>query len=373
MAQTSARQPVIAEDDIVLLNAGFTRRDFYCSLRKSDPLLGFDLRYQAGWQVSLKPNELPPAGGPVRILFRVTPYVEGSQPLYATETHMLPPLDQILGNRLIVYGAFAVGPGKYRVDWLLRDSRSRACSMHWDVEVKHKDDFRLAIPANTATSLSPNRGFRGMTAQIPRANGGRSFHIKILANFSNTDPRRSTLNSQDVFAVTSILRTVAREPRFSRFSLVAFNMQEERVIHQETGVERFNFPAIGRALSELKLGVIDYQRLLDRHSATKFVTGLLSTHLESAPPKPDAVLLIGPKLFLDKKVPKEAIQAITESGTPVFYLNYVGNPRAYPWRDTLGSAVKTYGGKEFRITFPKDLAGALGEILDVLDSRSPVS
>jgi len=305
------------------------------------------------------------------VLFRVTPYVEGNQPLYATESHMLPPLDKMLGNRLIVYGAFAVGPGRYRVDWLMRDSKNRACSVHWDVEVKHKDDLRLAIAANTAAPLVPNRSFRSMTAQIPRANGDRSFHIKILANFSNTDPRRSTLNSQDVFAVASILRTIAREPQFSRFTLVAFNMQEERVIHQESGVTRFDFPAIGRALSELKLGVIDYQRLLDRDSATKFVTALLSAQLDGAGPKADAVLLIGPKLFLETKVPREAIEAISGSGTPVFYLNYVGNPRALPWRDTLGRAVRTYGGKEFRITFPKDLAGALGEILQVLDSRVP--
>ena len=48
---------------------------------------------------------------------------------------------------------------------------------------------------------------------------------------------------------------------------------------------------------------------------------------------------------------------------PVFYMNYNLNPQANPWRDAIGSAVKTLKGAEFTISRPRDLFFAWTEII----------
>jgi len=331
-------------------------------------MLGFDLRYLAGWQATMKPQEFQPAGDRLRVVIRVMPEKEGNRPLSLADSLTLPSRDRMGGREIMISGGFALGEGRYQVDWLVRDGRDRYCSSHWSIEVKGGGDFRLAIAPHTATPINPGRGRRGAAPEpAPADNGGRKFKIKILANFSNTNPRRSTLNMQDALAVASILRTVAREPRFDKLTLVAFNMQEERVIYESGETTRIDFGALGEAISGLQLGVIDYERYADKNSGTKFLTRLLSAHLDPRAHSADAVLVVGPKLFLDKKVPKEATEALSGAAAPVFYLNYVASPRMMPWRDTMGSAVRTYGGKEFRITYPKQLAEALGEMLRQLD------
>ncbi len=358
--------------DRALLDAPESRREFFCKLRTLPPSLGFDLRYRAGWEVRLRTSDMSPAGDRLRAVVRVKPEKDGATALHLQESYRLPLRATIPGKNLVTSGGYSLGAGRYHVDWVLRDSRNRACSEHWVVEVKHRDDLRLAMADGIVAPIYTGRGFRRPVPDS-RPAAARIFSVKILANFSNTSARRATLNGQDMEAVASILRTIAREPGFARFSLVAFNMQEQRVIYQAQDASQLDFPALGRALGEVRPGVIDYSLLIDKNSATRFVTKLLSTHLAENEHAPDAVLLVGPKLFLDSKVPKEAIDVISESRVPVFYLNYVGSPNAMPWRDSLGDAVKAYGGKEFRITFPKDLGAALAEILRRLEAAKPPS
>jgi hypothetical protein len=354
-------------EEILLLDAP-KRSDFRCAVRNFPPRLGFDLRYQVGWDAALRVSDFDPQGDRMRVVVRVTPIDPASEPLVLTDLAVLPPKDKLRGKEAVLYGGFAAGAGQYRVDWLLRDSRERACIDHWNVSVKHKDDFALDIREGQALPIGrPSR----RSERRPESSGP-SYKLKILANFSNTNPARSTLNRQDTAAVSAILRTIAREPRFTEFSIVAFNMQEEREFYRAEHVSRIDFRALGQGIASLRVGVIDYERLLDRASATKFVTRLLSDHL-GADQQADAVLLVGPKLFHERKVPKEAIDAIAGSRPPVFYLNYVWNPGRIPWRDSLGDAVKRYGGKEFRITAPKDLGEALSVILEHLDQRRALS
>jgi hypothetical protein len=360
--------PRITPEELAVLDASTSRREFGCRFKKQSPMLGFDLRYQAGWEAEIKVNDLRVFNETFRIAMRVTPVAPAGEPLLLTDYAGLPPLDALAGQSLTTSGGFALGPGRYRADWFLRDSRNRVCSEHWTIEVKRKDDLRIAIAPGVAEPSSPGRSFRRVDPEPAQAQG-KPYHIKILANFSNTFPGRATLNQRDVSAVAAILRTIAREPRFARYSLAAFNMDEERVFYESTGTSRIDFPSLGRAIGELKLGVIDYQRLADKTSATKFLTRILTEHLDPQAERPDAVLIVGPKFFLDRKVPQEALDAIAGARSPVFYLNYVGRPGLFPWRDALGDAVKKYGGKEFRITFPKDLGEALAEILHQVDTH----
>ena len=33
-------------------------------------------------------------------------------------------------------GSYTLGPGRYRVDWLMRNSREEVCADHWEIETR---------------------------------------------------------------------------------------------------------------------------------------------------------------------------------------------------------------------------------------------
>ncbi|MEZ5356072.1 MAG: hypothetical protein R2762_25845 [Bryobacteraceae bacterium] len=356
-------QVMVTNGELELLDSKASRKDFDCKIRRWSPSLGFDLRYHSFWVAELKPKELPERGGRYRLVVRARPEA-GGDATHLTDSLRAPPRAQAKGKTVALSGGFVLGPGKYRVDWLLRDPAGGYCTSHWDVTVKADDNVRLAIEPNT---VAPPWGTASRPAVAP---GARQFHVKILANFSNTRQGRATLDRRDSSAVAAIVRAIAREPRFGTFSTVAFNMQEERVLYEAANAPRIDFRALGQAMATMRLGVVDFKKLADRNSATRFLTGLLTRHLSPPPSeatKPDCVIIVGPKFFLDRSVPKEAMAALEGSRAPVFYLNYVPRVRSMPWRDAVGAAVKTYGGYEFRITTPQELGKALEDILSKLD------
>ncbi|MBC7926699.1 MAG: hypothetical protein H7039_13675, partial [Bryobacteraceae bacterium] len=59
--------------DMAILEAGEVRKDLPCSAVSSKPLLGFDLRYHAGFEVSIPLQELAGGENVLTIVFRVTP------------------------------------------------------------------------------------------------------------------------------------------------------------------------------------------------------------------------------------------------------------------------------------------------------------
>src|SRR5207247_9482156 len=67
-------------------------------------------------------------------------------------------------------------------------------------------------------------------------------------------------------ALVATLRSIAREPRIGRFSIVAFNMQEQKVLYRQEASEQIDFPALGDALNSLKLGTVDLKRLSQKRS-----------------------------------------------------------------------------------------------------------
>ena len=75
---------------------------------------------------------------------------------------------------------------------------------------------------------------------------------------------------------------------------------------------------------------------------------------------PDAIIIVGPKVTLDRKVPLESLRAGGVAMCPIFYLNYNPNPVDEPWADTIGSALKAYKhAMSYNIQLPHDLGVAM--------------
>jgi len=360
----------IINDDVAVLESVENRADLPCRVDPVEPELGFDMRFHAGYSVSIPLRNLAGAGDQLRLLMRISPLEKPERQLYLVDRFSVPPIEEDAKGEASLPGRYTLGPGRYKVDWLMRNRAERVCSAHWEIEADLDEDDRaqpLTLPANTVAQR-PDDPFEEQHP-VPRAEPNQLAHLKILVNFSPADPSESALKPWDVEAIVAMLRNIAREPQVGRFSVVAFNMQQEQVIYRADNVERLDFPALGDAVSNIKLGVIDYRRLLDPHSATRFLTTLLTEQLGPQHPEPDAIVIVGPKLMLDKNIPQEALRQAGTANCPIFYLNYNSNPRKNPWRDAIGVALKVYRGFEYSIRAPRDLGAALSDMMFRLRSR----
>lgn len=209
-----------------------------------------------------------------------------------------------------------------------------------------------------------------------RTGGQSGLNVKVLVNFAPQNERAATLQPYDTSALVSILRTISREPRIGRFSLVAFNLQEQRVVYRQEDADRIDFPALGSSLETLKLGTVDLERLSDKHGETRFLTELIGQELESGQ-YVDALIFAGPKAMLSQNVAQEDLKALGDLPYPVYYMNYNLYPYEVPWRDTIGNAVRFLNGQEYTITRPRDLWRAVREMVSQIvaekDSRSIAS
>jgi hypothetical protein len=187
-------------------------------------------------------------------------------------------------------------------------------------------------------------------------------NVKVLINFAPQRAHSTTLQPLDTSALVAILRSISREPRIGRFSIVAFNLQEQRIIYRQEDSNRIDFPALGQALESLNLGTIDLQRLAQKHGETDFLTRLIQSEL-GGEGQPDALIFAGPKAMLDENVPTDSLKEVGDVEFPVFYMNYNLQPQTTPWRDAIGRAVKFFRGYEFTISRPRDLWSAMADMV----------
>jgi hypothetical protein len=186
--------------------------------------------------------------------------------------------------------------------------------------------------------------------------------VKVLINFAPHNASAATLQPLDTAALVSILRSIAREPRIGKFSLVAFNLHEQRILYRQDNADRIDFPKLGEALESLNLGTIDLKRLSNKHGETDFLTNLIQQEIGSQD-HPDALVFAGPKALLDENVSRGTLEEVGEVEYPVFYMNYNLTPQTTPWRDAIGRAVRFFKGTEFTITRPRDLWSAVTEMV----------
>jgi hypothetical protein len=256
------------------------------------------------------------------------------------------------------------------VDWMMRDGRGRVCSSHWELEAKLRGGEQ-----NLPLTLGPNMvadrvdGPFGEEPPVERATT-RPLHIKILLNLSPVKPQESILRPEDAAVLLSMLRSITREPGVSRFTLVAFNLREQKIVYRQRNTEKIDFGQLGQAAQSRSAGAVDYHILQDHRSETHFVTKLLTDQLGAAAASPDAIIILGPKVTLEKKVPLEPLKEGGAAPCPIFYLNYNPKPLDEPWRDTIGSALKAYkGAVAYNILLPRDLGAAMRDMSSRIGKR----
>jgi hypothetical protein len=345
--------PKIHGTDLAVLEAGEKRDDLPCNVTPDKAFLGFDLRFHSGYDVSVPLRELSGSENLLTMVFRVTPDNQRDNARYFIHRVKVPSIDEDARGDAFFEGGIDLGEGKYRVDWLMRDRAERVCASNWEVDaaLPGKDrQIAVNVPPNSVDQMLPDQ----FHAEPPvQRDATASLHVKLIVNFAPQKPTASTLKASDLAALVSMVRTLARDPRIGKFSLVAFNMTDQKVFHRQTMVDRIDFPAIGKALSNVGVGTVSLQSMMVKNSSTQFLTKLIAEECSVAT-KADAVIFAGPKALLEQNVPDEELKKM-ELEYPVYYLNYVLNFYATPWRDAIGNAVKALRGAEFTISRPRDL------------------
>jgi len=354
-----------------VLESGETRKDLPCTVTPSKPTVGFDLRFHAGYEVTVPLKELAGGENVLNILFRVEPRDHLDQPTYFTQHIHVPVIEDDAKGDAYLQGTFDLGEGQYHIDWLMRDRGERVCSFSWDSDaaLTPKDrPMSLAIAPETILRTDSQQ----FNDEPPVQRVPPPLNVKVLVNFAPQNSLSATLQPLDTEALVSILRSIVREPRIGKFSVVAFNMQEQRVVYRQEDVDRLDFPALGKALTSLNLGTVDLKKLGEKHGDTDFLTSLVRNEVVgSAKDHPDAVIFAGPKVLLDSNVPEETLKESGNVDFPVFYMNYNLYPQAVPWKDAISRTVHFFRGYEYTITKPRDLWVAVSEMVSrIVKSRN---
>jgi hypothetical protein len=244
----------------------------------------------------------------------------------------------------------------------MKDRSERVCSFYWDAEAALADRDKEIQPAIAAGAVE-RAEYEQFNEEPPVERApGKPLNIKILVNFAPQNTSLSSLRPIDTLALVTVLRRLSREPQFGKFSVVAFNVQEQRVLYRQSSAERIDFPALGRAIQGVEPGKVDLKQLSQKHGEVTFLSDLIKK--EIANDHPDAVIFAGPKVLLDDSVPEEDLKPLASDVTyPVFYMNYNLNPQAIPWKDAIGKAIRNFRGVEFSISRPRDLWFAVSEVV----------
>jgi len=351
--------------DAAILEAREIRKDVPCTVTPVKPVLGFDLKFHAGYDVSIPLKDLAGSDNTLTMVFRVSPDGKPDEAAYFSHRFNVPMIDADAGGNAVLSGAFDLGEGKYHVDWLMRDRAERVCSFNWDADASlpNRDkQIALDIPAS-AVQQADTEPFKKEPDIAAREAAPDPLNVKVMINFAPQDSLSASLQPIDTRALISILRNMARDPRITRFSVVAFNMQEQRVIYRQESASQIDFPALGDALQSLNLGTVDLKRLSQKHGDAEFLTSFITQEMKEGKDQPDAVIIAGPKVSVEGGLQQESFREVGDLKFPVFYMNYNLNPQANPWRDAIGTAVKTLKGSEFTISRPRDLFFAWTEII----------
>ncbi len=369
-ASQPGEQVTLMPSDLATLESEETRKDLPCTVSERKPELGFDLRFHSGYDVTVPLRELAGQGDLLTVLFRVHPDGDKAHDAYFVQHFKVPDIDDEAKGDAILQGAIDVGEGKYHVDWLMRDRSERICSSDWDVEANlapKEKPIPLFIKPNDVSQTLAEPFVNDTFVRSPSAD--QKLNIKLLVNFAPQLHGSASLQRSDIDALVTILKTIERDPHVARISLVAFNIDQTKVIYRQDASETIDLPALGKALNSMTLGTVNVLRLGEKHSETGFLEDLIQKEVATAT-HPDAVVFAGPKAMLDADVPQDDLRRIGDIECPVFYLNYNLNPIATPWKDSISHAIRVFKGTEYTISRPRDLWFSTTEMVSrILRSR----
>jgi hypothetical protein len=334
--------------------------DWLCSVTPIVPVLTFDFTFHSGYEVSMPMKTLDPANK-LTVAYRATARDQNNHLTYFLRAVSSSSIDWD-GATGTFKDMFALGEGRYHIDWSLEDQHSHVCATSWDTEAALTPKEAAVRPWIQPTRVQPVEAtVFERQPQIERKFERDLLQLDIIVNFAPQDPRASVLKDQDLAGLVGILRTIARDPHIREYSLVACSVEAQKILFRQAGVDRIDFPGLAEALKSLRLGTVDLKQLLRKDGPAQFVASILSK--EPKKQRSDALIIVGPKLNPQAQMSRQLLESLQEESQPIFYLNYHVKPEMIPWGDIIGKIVKKRRGVEYTISRPMDLIKAWSDVI----------
>jgi len=338
--------------DAAILEGRQPRTDLPCEVKPTSPTLEYDLSYHAGYQITIPFQALAGSGDTLTSILQVTP--EGREDsVYFSQKWTVPPIEDSVRGDVSMQGTIVLGEGIYQIAWLMRDRAEHFCASFWQVStLRRGKDRDVTLHAAPGTVGPLTKDLFREEGRVQR-NGERPLTVQVLLHATSQSVGAAAMGPAETEAIVAILRHIAREPRFARFSITVFNIDRRAVIFREKDADGIPFPALGTALKDLHLGTMPIQALADKQGGTRFLTNLLTEEMDGQ--KPDLLLIVGPRSEPDESSVRGFLKQLPDPACPVFYLNYSLDAQTNPWRDLLSSVVRFWHGIEYTICTPRDL------------------
>src|SRR5262249_28000593 len=150
----------IMGSDMAILETQEVRKDIPCTVTPSKPVLGFDLRFHTGYDVTVPLRELAGAENMLTILMRVSPKDRRDDGQYFVQRVRVPLIEEDAKGDATLGGLIDVGEGNYHVDWMMRDRAEHVCSFYWDTDAalpSRAKQMELGIAAGGSEQADPEQ------------------------------------------------------------------------------------------------------------------------------------------------------------------------------------------------------------------------
>lgn len=371
--------------DLAALQSSAPRNELHCTALPVRPVLGFDLKFQARYQVEAPLALLSQSAG-VTVVFRVASEKDREHAAYFTRHYNLPAIDRESRGNAHIEGRIELGAGAYHMDWLLRDGHGRACRVSWDfnaslpgrdqdlplnlpsgaVEAFEEDPFRPAASSDAAA----DEAAKSSPPSSDAAPDPRPVSVKFFVNLEPEDERFVTPEAEELAGIASALSTLGRDRRFGKLSIVVYGWTRQQVLYRREG-SPIDFAGLSNITRSPHLGTVAFRNLEAKSDSAGFLEHLLNDEL-SFGERPDVVVFIGPR---GRSAQNVSLHKAALAGHEIrfFDVAFVPSVADNPWRDSIGKLVKTHNGREYLIAQPLDLAMACQDILGQVAKSRPAA
>jgi hypothetical protein len=337
-----------------------------CQVNHWPARLDYAFRFQAGYYVELPLKQYSGEKNILRILTRITPVREGEPSKDLIQQFTLPPVPDKTRAVLGVDGGFMVGEGRFLVELLLADNNGRACRAHWTFTASRShEEKRVQVAIEPGKVEALNR-LRWRDALPPEMGAPK---LTVMLDATPLDPTSPKLHYFDRVLLLNSLVSMMQHVHYSAVHVVAFNLDQQRIIFDQADFDDEAFRRLSRLLNDLELAAVNVHVLSDPGGHLRMLAKLMNTEATAVAPS-RAVIILGPASRLQDRFPAAMLEHPTAL-PPVYYFEY--HPfwvRNADFADVLFNLAQTCEGKTFHIHSPGELATAI-EVLNRALAQQP--
>lgn len=335
-----------------------------CEVIPMRPSLNYGFRFQTGYFARIPMQQYEGDGHTWGIVMKVTPDEANATPAYLVSRVNLPKIPKTTVN-FEMGGAYIVGAGRYKVEWLLFDDQSRVCRKSWKIHAqltRAERAVNLGIPNATVTDLS----LRGLPLSTIQTDDAKAIRLTVLLNVAPISMRRVTMRSSDRMMLVGSLATLLERVPTRSVRMVAFSLDQQKEIFHSDTFARSSIDDVAKSIDELELGLVDIKVLQNQRGHVDLLTEILEHEVSTAQPS-EVILFLGPGTrYFDKLPPSSLEPAASAPARFVFFqlhpLFRGGPPPQSNFPDSISQTIARLKGKTLHIRTPADFAKAIRQL-----------